>query len=86
MSDEQDRIDAARWRKIAAVLRLEVEMEERWDTVSESSKRRVEEKVVEWKWNLDMHPDHSWKFYGRTTDEALVPKSLGELIDRVVLD
>lgn len=65
-------LDAARWRKIAQVL-------------SVSAKRRVE-KVVEWKWNLDIHQDHSWKMYGCTNDEASVPKSLDEFIDRLVLE
>lgn len=84
MSDEQDRIDAARWRKIAQYLRLEVEQWEHWESVSESKKRRVEERVVEWNWNLDVHPDTSWKLYGSTQDESLVPKSLDAFIDRLI--
>jgi hypothetical protein len=85
MTEDQDRIDAERWRKIAQVLQLRVEQEERWEAVQVSKNRRTEERVIEWQWNLDIHPDHSWKLYGSTKDGAKVPKSLDEFIDRLVL-
>lgn len=73
--------DAERWRKLAAFLRLEVEERTYWEPVSESAKRRVEEKVIEWNWTVDVHPDHSWKLYGNTKDESRVPKTIADVID-----
>lgn len=81
MSDEQDKKDAERWRKVAAFLRVEVKRDERWQTVAETRNKRTEEKTVEWTWNIDVHPDHAWKLYGSTKDEAKVPKSLDDVID-----
>ena len=83
MSD--DTKDAERWRKMKAFLRVDVEEREHWETINESSRRRTEERVVEWTWNVDLHPDHSWKFYGSTKDKTKVPNSIDEILDGIEL-
>ncbi len=82
-TDELDKIDAERWRKLEKMLRLEIEENEWWDRTSTTEKRRVEERVVEWSWTIDLHPDHSYKFYGTTRDKSMLPKSLADAIDAV---
>lgn len=81
--ESDDQRDAARWRKIVQYLKLDVTREEHWERSSETSKRRVEEKVVEWHWNLEVNHEHSWKLYGSTKFEADVPRSLDEFVDKL---